>query len=153
MGVTAVIGSAVCVIVMGVLSLSFWDDLDMLRNLVLIWGTPLVIGLAIWRSVVAEKQVRVAQEQVEIAQRGLLSNRYQRAVEMLGHDLVSIRIGGIQSLRAIALEHNEYQREVVNLLETYFMNSRGSTQGDREELRKAIVQLTDRNDPIRKFVE
>ena len=33
-----VTSSVICVIVMGVLSFCFWNDLDRLRNLVLIWG-------------------------------------------------------------------------------------------------------------------
>lgn len=69
MGVTIgiVIGSG-----MVILSLLFRDDLGVLRNLVLIWGTPLAILLALWRSMVAERQVKVAQQQTDI----LLENQH-----------------------------------------------------------------------------
>ena len=91
-----------------------------IRNLVLIWGAPLATVLAVWRSIVAQQQAKAAQRQAEIAQGGLLSNRYQRAVEMLGHDFVSIRIGGIYALQDIALEHpDEYKRAVGQLLLAY----------------------------------
>ena len=117
MGVTIGIGAG---LVMVILSLLFRDDLGMLRNLVLIWGTPLAILLALWRSMVAERQVKVAQQQAEITQRGLASNQYQRAVEMLGHEYNSIRIGGVHALRDLAREHpDQYQQEVQRLLETY----------------------------------
>lgn len=53
-------------IAMVILSFLFRDDLGALRNLVLIWGTPLAILLALWRSMVAERQVKVAQQQADI---------------------------------------------------------------------------------------
>ena len=102
-------------------SICFWDDLhgqghlpsETIRNLVLIWGAPLAMFLAVWRS-------SIAQQQAEIAQKGLLSTRYQNAAEMLGHDLIAVRIGGIQALRSLALEHYvEYQGTVLYLLEVY----------------------------------
>ena len=101
-------------------SFCFWEVLSKgepsisttIRNLILIWGAPLATGLAVWRSMVAQKQA-------EIAQAGLLSDRYQRAVEMLGHDLLSVRVGGIHALRNLALEHTEYNREVRTLLNIF----------------------------------
>ena len=124
------IGVLYVLVAIGV-SCCFWDDLHgqgypasvTIRNLVLIWGAPLATVLAVWRSIVAQRQSEAAQRQAEVAQRGLLSGRYQRAVEMLGHDLVSVRIGGIHALRNLALEHyDEYQREVLELLEAYRQN-------------------------------
>ena len=124
--------------VLAVLGVSwwFWDCLSWgepsvsatIRNLVLIGGTPLAMGLAVWRSTVAQrqsevaqKQAETAQKQAEIAQGGLLSNRYQRAVEMLGNDLLSVRVGGVRALKNIALEHyDEYQGEVLEVLDAYY---------------------------------
>ena len=100
-----------------------WDFLvkhsETIRNLVLIVGTPVAIILAVWRS-------RVAAKQAEIAQRGLLADRYQRAVEMTGHELASIRIGGIFSLQDLALEHHdEYRSKVLNFLSAYGLGAGG----------------------------
>lgn len=129
MGVAIAILAVLYIVGMFGVSLCFWDYFHAggehspsatVRNLVLGWGAPLAIGLAVWRSIVAQRQSDTAQKQAEIAQTGLLSNRYQRAVEMLGHDLVSIRIGGIHALRNIALEHpSEYWEEVMALLEVH----------------------------------
>lgn len=117
-------------------SVSFCDffvkNSETIRNLALGWGALLAIGLALWRSMVAhmqaeaaQKQAEVAQKQAEIAQGGLLADRYQRAVEMLGHDLDSLRIGGIHALVDIAREHpDEYQRRVVILLQVYYLAAR-----------------------------
>ena len=119
MGVTIII--VVYILVATYSSIRFWDFLfdgdeavsATIRNLVLIWGAPLAMGLAVWRSIVAQKQA-------EISQAGLLSARYQSAVEMLGHDLVAVRIGGIQALRDLACEHYvEYQRAVLYILDVY----------------------------------
>ena len=52
MGVTIGVGIG---IVMVVLSFLFRDDLGTLRNIVLIWGTPLAILLALWRSLVLRR--------------------------------------------------------------------------------------------------
>ena len=106
MEVKIAVGSVVYVLMAVGVSWWFWACLSggepstsaTIRNLVLIWGTPLAIFLAVWRSIVAQKQAKAAQKQAEIAQGGLLSNRYQRAVEMLGHERDSIRIGGIHAL-------------------------------------------------------
>lgn len=105
-------------------SVSFWDffvkNSETIRNLALGWGALLAIGLALWRSMVTHMQAETALRQAEIAQRGLLSNRYQRAVEMLGHTYIAVRIGGIRALRDLALEHPvEFHQEVLYLLGTY----------------------------------
>ena len=100
---------------------------ETIRNLVLIVGTPLAILLALWRSMVADRQVKVAQQQAEtalrqaeIAQKGLASNQYQRAVEMLGHDESPLRFNAIYVLENIALENrDEYEDQVTHLLRAY----------------------------------
>ena len=134
MGVKIAIGIVLYVPVAVGVSFCFWDCLSRgepsvsatIRNLVLIWGAPLATGLAVWRSIVAQWQSEAAQKQVEVTQAGLLSNRYQRAVEMIGNNLISVRLGGIQALRNIALEHSdEYQQEVRDLLAAYY-SSHGS---------------------------
>ncbi len=156
MGVKAVI-SVVVLYVLGAVGVSwwFWDCLSWgepstsaaIRNIVLTLGTPLAIFLAVWRSVVAQKQV-------EATQASLLSARYQRAVEMLDHDKLPIRIGGISALCNLAREHNEYRREVMNLIGKHFMTSDISMdQDEAKELREAIMQLADRDDPIRELAE
>lgn len=101
----------------------FWDFLSegelsasaTIRNIVLAGGAPLAMLLAVWRSM-------VAQEQAELAQRGLLADLYQRAVEMLGHNFDSMRIGGIHALVDLVHEHpDEYKRKVVKLLKVYYL--------------------------------
>ncbi len=122
MGVKIAVAIAVYVLAAIGFSFCFWNALSegepsataTIRNLVLIWGAPLAMGLAVWRSMVAQRQA-------EIAQRGLFSDRYQRAIEMLGHDLDSMRIGGIHALVDLTREDpDEYKRKVVTLLSIYY---------------------------------
>ena len=109
--------STVLLLVVGiVLSWRFWDCLhtdqesasSTIRNMGLVIGAVVAALLAIWRSRVAERQANAAQRQVEAAQQGLLSERYRQGAEMLGHELKSVRLGGIYTLDRLA---NDYPEE------------------------------------------
>ena len=132
-------------IVMVILSLLFRDDLGVLRNLVLIWGTPLAILLALWRSMVAERQVKVAERQAEVAQRSLLAVQYQRGVDLLEHGHAPARNSGIFTLLNIALKHSdEYKREVEGLLAAKL----GSADShERKVLQEALLKIKEYKPP------
>ena len=68
-----------------------------IRNIGLVIAGLIALPLAIWRSM-------VAQEQANTAQQSLLNERYQRGAEMLGSDVLSVRLGGIYALRSLAVE-------------------------------------------------
>ena len=64
-------------------SILYWDWLHdkepgstTVRNLGLIVAAIIAFPLAIWRSIVADRQSKTAQQQSETAQRGLLNERY-----------------------------------------------------------------------------
>ena len=143
MGVKIAIGVVLYILGAVAVSCCFWDCLSRgepsvsstIRNLILSWGAPLAMGLAVWRSIVAQKQV-------EAAQAGLLSARYQRAVEMLGHDFVSIRRGGIRALANLATEYpDEYKREVEDLLDLYESEPKLRADGTFDEINEEMVGL------------
>ncbi|MDE0363360.1 MAG: pentapeptide repeat-containing protein [Rhodospirillaceae bacterium] len=79
---------------------------------------------AVWRGVVAhrqsvtaERQAETALRQSETAQQGLLNERYQKGGEMLGSEVLSVRLGGIYGLQRLAEEHPEqYHILVMRLL-------------------------------------
>ena len=108
----------VTVAVVGVfLSQFYWADLHSdddsvsttFRNLGLVIGGIIAILLAIWRSTVAERQSATAQQ-------GLLNERYQKGAEMLGSDVLSVRLGGIYALERLAAEHpKQYHILVMKL--------------------------------------
>ena len=84
-----------CILVIGIiLSWCYWDVLHgcqesvsaTVRNMGVVIGGVIAIVLAVWRSMVAERQA-------DTAQQGLLNERYQKGAEMLGSDLLSVRAG------------------------------------------------------------
>ncbi len=113
------VAGMVAVLAVGVfLSWRFWDELrgdqdslsTTIRNLGLVIGGVIAILLAIWRSTVSERQA-------DTAQQSLLNERYERRAEMLGSDVLSVRLGGIYALQRFAQEHpKEYHVQVLGLL-------------------------------------
>ena len=104
------------------LSWAYWDALtgdsgETARNVGLLAGGIVAIALALWRSSIAERQVTAAEV-------GSLDEQFQRAAEMLGHEDVSVRIGGVASLRYLAMNHfDRYGERVIRILD-HFMESR-----------------------------
>ena len=104
---------------------------DVLRNFGLLIGGIIALLFAVWRAWVAERQasasqgqveaareqVQAAQRQAETAQLGLLNGRFQRGVEMLGSQLLTVRLGGIYALARLAGEYSEgYHVQCMELL-------------------------------------
>ena len=130
------VGVAVAAIVaVGVvLSVVYWDWLQGgsgngsnaadVRNIALVVGGIVAILLALWRSLVAERQARAAQEQVraaqeqsETAKRVYVNERYRQAASMLGDRELPVRLGGIFVLERLAEDHTvEFRPGVVKLL-------------------------------------
>ncbi len=95
----------------------YWDWLQSagesnsatLRNIGLIIAAVIALPLALWRS-------WVAQRQADTAQQGVSNERYQRAAEMLGNSKLSIRLGGIYALQALAEEYpKQYHVQIMKL--------------------------------------
>ena len=128
------------VVVIGVLlSWRFWEELGddeesvstTVRNVGLVIGGVVAILLAIWRSRVAERQAGAAQRQANTTQQNLLDERYQRGAEMLGSDLLAVRLGGIYGLQRLAEEHpGQYHIQIMELLCAFV---RYPTGGERRE--------------------
>ena len=77
-------------------------------------GAALVaLPLALWRGVVADRQAKTSQL-------GLLNERYQKGAEMLGSDVLSVRLAGIYALQRLAEDHPEqYHLQVMRLLSAF----------------------------------
>jgi hypothetical protein len=95
------------------------------RNLALIFATFIgaFIGLplAIWRSVIAHKQVRLAEA-------GQNADRYQKGAAMLGDGRLSVREAGIFALSAMVKRDPETYYLVVQKLFCSFMRDRSREQ-------------------------
>ena len=130
-----------------------------LRNIGLMVAGVIALPLALWRSLVAERQAKTAQEQLVITQRSLRQDRYQRGAEMLGNALLSARLGGIYALQRLAADyHNEYHIQVMELFCAFVRNPIGQQgevsvdvrdDGDpplREDVQAVISAIGERSD-------
>lgn len=136
--------TVVAIVLVVVLSITFWDWLTSgesgsttIRNLGLVVAALVAFPLAVWRSRVADRQASAAQRQVDAtqqqlrtaqrqadaaqrqadtAQQNLLNERYQQGAEMLGSDVLAVRLGGIYALQRLAEEHPEqYHVQIMRL--------------------------------------
>ena len=104
-----------------------------IRNLLLGIATLIALPLGIWRSMVAERQADAAQRQSLTASGSLLNQRYQKGAEMLGSDVLSVRMGGIFALASLAEEHpNQYHVQIMRLLCLFIRHPSASGPTDFE---------------------
>lgn len=89
---------------------------DTLRNVGLLIAGGLTLIFALWRGWVAKCQA-------DTAQKSLLNERYQTGSEMLGNDVLSVRLGGIYALEILARDNLEhYHIDVMNLFCAFVRN-------------------------------
>ena len=87
-----------------------------IRDLALTILGVIALGLAIWRSVIADRQSKTAQRQSETALRNVLNDRYHKANEMLSSEHLHARLGGIYALEQLMDEHpKDYQIQIMDL--------------------------------------
>ena len=80
-----------------------------LRNIGLLLLAIIGLPFAIWRTIVAAHQA-------EIARHVLNNERHQKAVQMLGHSVLAVRLGGIYALQNLAKEDPiNYHIQVMRL--------------------------------------
>ena len=137
---------------MFVYSILTWDswrgpesDGMAIRNLVLTMAAIAALPLAIWRSKVAERQA-------ETAQRGLLNERYQKGAEMLGSDVLTVRLAGIYALARLDREHSGiYHVQIINLLCAFVRNpttvKEQGTNKLSEDIQAVMTEIGSRDVP------
>ena len=92
-------------------------DLTAIRDYGFLIAAIIAFPLGFWRSRVAERQASAAQRQADTAQQNLLNERYQRGAEMLGNDVLAVRLGGIYALSQLNREYPEqYHIQIMQLL-------------------------------------
>ena len=85
-----------------------------LRNLGLLLAGVFALALATWRSVAADRQSKATKEQSATANRSLWNERFQKGIEMLAHDLLSMRLGGIYALHHLGVDSTEHERARID---------------------------------------
>ena len=126
-----------------------------IRNLGLVIGGVIAIMLALWRSIVAHRQALTAQSQAETAQsqaetaqrqaqtaqRGLMNERYQKGAEMLGNNLLAVRLGGIYALQRLAEEDPEqYHVQIMRLLCAFVRHPTKDEERVDEKQKKTLLE-------------
>ena len=101
-------------------SVNYWgwlgSNANTIRVIALVVGGVIAVILALWRSMIAERQASAARSQSATAQLSLLNERYQKGAEMLGNKVLAARLGGIYALRRLAEEHpQEYHVQIMRL--------------------------------------
>jgi len=92
------------------------------RNYALIIAGVLGLGIAIWRGVSADKQVRVMVKQLNLAERGHMTDRFSKAVDQLGNEnSLSVRVGGIYALQHIGQDATDTLLYTVHDVLTNFI--------------------------------
>ncbi len=87
------------------------------RNVGFLIAGSLALVFAVWRAIVAEQQAMASRGQTETAQQGLLNERYQRGAEMLGSEVLAVRLGGVYALQRLASGHPDgYHLQIMRLL-------------------------------------
>ena len=136
------------------LTFVFWGWLGLngatLRNVVLVAAAVAAFPLALWRS-------RIAERQADTAQRGLLNERYQKGAEMLGSDVLSVRLGGIYALQNLAEEHpGQYHVRVMRLFFAFLRSPPGDRRVGVEEAEagpEALLGMWQDTDAITEIIQ
>ena len=104
-----------------------------IRNLGLVVAGVLALGFAGWRTWVAHRQA-------DTARQSLLDDRFQKATEMLGSPLLSVRLGGVYGLEALMKEYpDQYYVRGMRLL-CAFVRSPTHTDPDSHPKRRDVSQ-------------
>ena len=116
-----------------------------IRNLGLVILAAVGLPLAIWRSVIAERQAQAAQQQSEVAAQNLLNDRFQKGTEMLGHrDIGSVRIGGVHALASLAAEYPAaFHLPVIRTLAAFVVDR---TKDDRRMVEQTSADARESRD-------
>jgi Pentapeptide repeats (9 copies) len=107
-----------------------------------------------WRSAEAsDKSARASQEQVEIAKRGQLDERFNRAVQQLGNrDSIDIRQGGIYALESLLRDSPAHRPVVLKYLASFVrehapVSGCAERKGVPEDIRAAVGVIGHHNIP------
>lgn len=83
-----------------------------IRNTGLVLAAVVGVPFVVWRSVVAQKQVNIAEQ-------GHITERIGQAVDQLGHENIAVRMGAIHSLERVMLDSASDRVMVMRTLNAY----------------------------------
>ena len=69
-----------------------------------------------FRAAATDKTARAMQQTADSTDKGNVAERFKNAVEHLGHESVSVRLGGVYALHHLAQEEENYRKKVFDIL-------------------------------------
>jgi uncharacterized membrane protein required for colicin V production len=117
---------------------------EAIRNLGLVLAALIGVPFIIWRSVVAQKQVNVAEH-------GLMSDRITRAVDQLGSNKIVVRTGAIFALESIMMDSEENRIRMWQIVNAFLIEEQRALRTKKrpnnppdlsEDIQAAITVLT-----------
>ncbi|HEX8738159.1 MAG TPA: pentapeptide repeat-containing protein, partial [Pyrinomonadaceae bacterium] len=109
----------------------------------IVGGLVLLAGLYFtYQNVVAaQNNAKTAQENLRITEEGKLTDRFSKAVEMLGSDKLEVRLGGIYALERIARDSQKDHWTVMEVLTAFVReNSHKLLEGQPPETLREDIQ-------------
>ena len=98
----------------------FTNNHEEMRTAAFILAGLLGIGIAIWRTHVANKQADAALSQSKTAEMSLVNERSKSGIELLGHRNVTVRLGAIFTLVELAgLYPDELPQRVAKMFQAH----------------------------------
>ena len=161
---------ALVILVAVVFSIAYWDWLRgisagehqvnleppsvVLRNIVLGTAGICALIIATWRGLVANQQSSTTDK-------SLLNERYQTSANMLGSDVMAVRLAGIYALRQLAREYPKQYHIPTMRLFCAFARHPVNTGGSEirlsdqlpEDVQEALTAMRDRDDNERMDLE
>ena len=131
-----------------------------IRNVGLVVGGIVAVMLAVWRSLVAQRQADAAQRQAETALlqaktaerqsmtalQSFLNERYEQGSSKLASDNLAVRMDGIDMLERLAREHpSEYHVQVIKRL-SLFVRTAVGPQRLSQEIGAAMTAIGSRSE-------
>ena len=133
--ISAALGSSIIVWNWPDIGVPLWGDrLAIVRDIGVFAGAAFALLFAGWRGWAADRQAIAARDRADTAQRVLLNDRYQQSAEMLGSNVIAVRLGGIYALVHLAAEYSsDYHIQVMRLLCTFARERKNGLIGHEEE--------------------
>jgi hypothetical protein len=109
----------------------------------IVGGIALLIGLYFtYQNVkVSQDNAKTAQDNLRLTEDGKLTDRFSKAVELLGNERIDVRLGGIYALESIARDSQKYHWTVMEVLTAYvrkYSPRKSEDATDKEKLREDI---------------
>lgn len=114
----------------------FTNNHEEIRTAAFILAGALGIGVAIWRTQVANKQAIAARSQSKTAEMSLVNERSKSGIELLGHRNVTVRLGAIFTLIELAdLYPEELPKRVAKMFQAHltYPPTFGADRGEHRE--------------------